>query len=92
MRYAKPIDHELVTRLAPSAALMVTVEEGTTVGGAGSAVAEALSEAGLNVPLMHLGLPDRFMDHGDSALLLSSAGLDAKGIQMAVRSRLDAKA
>ena len=89
MRYAKPIDHELVARLAPAASLMVTVEEGTTVGGAGSAVAEALSEAGLSVPLMRLGLPDRFMDHGDSALLLSSAGLDAPGIQAAVRSRLD---
>jgi 1-deoxy-D-xylulose-5-phosphate synthase len=70
---------------------MVTVEEGTTVGGAGSAVAEALSEAGLSVPLMRLGLPDRFMDHGDSALLLTSAGLDAPGIQAAVRSRLDGR-
>ena len=90
MRYVKPIDHDLVAQLATAARLMVTVEEGAVMGGAGSAVAESLSDAGLTVPLLHLGLPDRFMDHGDSALLLSSTGLDAKGIQASVQSRLGA--
>jgi len=65
----------------------VTVEEGCTMGGAGSAVAEALAAEGLVKPLLILGLPDRFIDHGDPALLLASVGLDAHGIGQAVRER-----
>jgi 1-deoxy-D-xylulose-5-phosphate synthase len=65
----------------------VTVEEGCIMGGAGSAVAEALAAAGIVKPLLHLGLPDRFIDHGDPALLLASVGLDANGIGKSIRER-----
>jgi 1-deoxy-D-xylulose-5-phosphate synthase len=57
------------------------------MGGAGSAVAEALAAAGITIPVLHLGLPDRFLDHGDPAELLSSCGLDAPGIVAAVNAR-----
>jgi 1-deoxy-D-xylulose-5-phosphate synthase len=66
----------------------VTVEEGCILGGAGSAVAEALAAAGVVMPLMQLGLPDRFIDHGDAPQLLASCGLDAAGIAASVRQRL----
>jgi 1-deoxy-D-xylulose-5-phosphate synthase len=89
MRFVKPLDRELVARLARDHDLVVTVEENVVMGGAGSAVAEALAEAGITVPVLHLGLPDRFIDHGDPAQLLADCGLDARGIAAAVRARLD---
>jgi 1-deoxy-D-xylulose-5-phosphate synthase len=88
MRFVKPLDVELVRQLAESHDAIVTVEEGCIMGGAGSAVAEALAEAGISKPILHLGLPDRFIDHGDPAVLLSMCGLDAKGIAASVRQRL----
>ena len=87
MRFVKPLDAELVKSLAASHDVLVTVEEGCTMGGAGSAVAEALSEAGIQIPTLILGLPDKFIDHGDVHLLLSQCGLDAKGIEASIRER-----
>jgi 1-deoxy-D-xylulose-5-phosphate synthase len=88
MRFVKPLDTALVLQLAASHDLLVTVEEGCIMGGAGSAVAEALAAAGVVLPLMMLGLPDRFIDHGDAPQLLASCGLDAAGIAASVRQRL----
>jgi 1-deoxy-D-xylulose-5-phosphate synthase len=85
MRFVKPLDHALVQQLAEEHALLVTIEENAIIGGAGSEVARALEAAGLNTPLLRLGLPDRFIDHGDQGLLLSELGLDAKGILGSIR-------
>ena len=87
MRFVKPLDTELLLEMAGSHDLLVTVEEGCVQGGAGSAVAEALSAAGVNTPLMMLGLPDAFVEHGEPAKLLALCGLDAEGIEQAVRER-----
>ncbi|MDT6960216.1 1-deoxy-D-xylulose-5-phosphate synthase [Cupriavidus sp. SZY C1] len=87
MRFVKPLDVDLVRQLAADHDYLVTVEEGATMGGAGSAVLEALAEAGIEVPTLVLGLPDRFIDHGDPAFLLSQCGLDAAGIERSVRER-----
>jgi len=89
MRFVKPLDRELVARLAEAHELLVTVEENVVMGGAGSAVAEALAEAGFAVPMLHLGLPDHFVEHGDAQQLLADCGLDAPGIVRAIRARLD---
>jgi 1-deoxy-D-xylulose-5-phosphate synthase len=90
MRFIKPLDVELVVRLAREHARLVTVEEGSVMGGAGAAVAEALSAAGIAKPLLMLGLPDRFIQHGDPNALLASVGLDAKGIAASIRQRFGA--
>jgi len=87
MRFIKPLDVELVKQLAASHDALVTVEEGCIMGGAGSAVAEALAAAGIVKPLLQLGLPDRFIDHGDVAQLLADCGLDANGIAAAIVQR-----
>jgi 1-deoxy-D-xylulose-5-phosphate synthase len=87
MRFVKPLDVELVKRLAKEHDYLVTVEEGCTMGGAGSAVAEALAAEGLVKPLLILGLPDRFIDQGDPGVLLASVGLDAHGIGKSIRER-----
>lgn len=88
MRFVKPLDTALVAQLAASHDLIVTIEEGSVMGGAGSAVAEALAAAGCVKPLLQLGLPDQFIDHGDAQQLLASCGLDAAGIVASVRERL----
>jgi 1-deoxy-D-xylulose-5-phosphate synthase len=88
MRFVKPLDAELAARMAREHELVVTVEENTVMGGAGSAVAEALSAAAIATPVLRLGLPDRFVDHGDQGQLLATVGLDAAGIAAAVRARL----
>lgn len=87
MRFVKPLDVALVKRLAADHDYLVTVEEGSVMGGAGSAVLEALAEAGIDKPVLTLGLPDRFVDHGDPAFLLQQCGLDAAGIERSVRER-----
>ena len=87
MRFVKPLDVELVKRLAKDHELLVTVEEGCIMGGAGAAVAEALAAEGLAKPMLMLGLPDKFIDQGDPAALLASVGLDAKGIAASIRQR-----
>jgi 1-deoxy-D-xylulose-5-phosphate synthase len=86
MRFVKPLDQALVRQLAQSHELLVTVEEHQIMGGAGSAVCEALAAAGIEKRVLLLGLPDRFIDHGDPAKLLSSVGLDAAGIQKSIRA------
>jgi 1-deoxy-D-xylulose-5-phosphate synthase len=86
MRFVKPLDVDLVRDLAREHDLLVTVEEHQVMGGAGSAVCEALAGLGLEKRMLLLGLPDRFIDHGDPAKLLSSVGLDAAGIQKAISS------
>ena len=87
MRWAKPIDTALLLQVAASHQGLVTLEEGAVMGGAGSAVGEALAQAGLAVPLLQLGLRDEFIEHGDPALLLAAQGLDAAGIEASVRAR-----
>ena len=87
MRFVKPLDVALVTELARSHDAIVTVEEGCVAGGAGSAVLEALAQAELAVPVLCLGLPDAFVEHGDHAKLLAKCGLDAMGIQQSITER-----
>jgi len=81
MRFVKPIDREAVLRTARSARALVTVEENAVAGGAGSAVGELLAEAGLQLPLLHIGIPDRFIEHGTREDCLEMAGLDAVSIR-----------
>jgi 1-deoxy-D-xylulose-5-phosphate synthase len=88
MRFVKPLDDALAAQAARTHALVVTLEENAVMGGAGSAVAESLAAHGIVVPLLHLGLPDRFIDHGDQHQLLASVGLDKDGILAAIRARL----
>ena len=90
MRFVKPLDVELVKQLAQEHEYLVTVEEGCIMGGAGAAVAEALAEAGITKPLLMLGLPDKFIDHGDPHALLAGVGLDTKGIAASIRKRFGA--
>jgi 1-deoxy-D-xylulose-5-phosphate synthase len=92
MRWAKPLDTALLLEIARTHEAIVTVEEGCIAGGAGSAVAEALNAAGVVRPVLHLGLPDVFIEHGDPAKLLSMQGLDAAGIEHSVRERFGALA
>ncbi|MFN7206011.1 MAG: 1-deoxy-D-xylulose-5-phosphate synthase [Burkholderiales bacterium] len=87
MRFVKPLDTDLLTQLAQSHDYLVTIEEGVVMGGAGSAVLEYLSQAGLKTPVLTLGLPDEFVDHGDQALLMKQLGLDAAGIQAAIEAK-----
>ena len=87
MRFAKPLDTAMVAELARTHDALVTVEEGCIMGGAGSAVGECLAAAGIAVPLLQLGLPDEFIEHGDPAKLMAMLGLDAAGIEASVRRR-----
>jgi len=87
MRFIKPLDVDLVLELARTHDALVTVEEGSIMGGAGAAVAEALAAAGCVKPLLNLGLPDRFIDHGDVSQLLAQCGLNAEGIAASIRQR-----
>jgi len=90
MRWVKPLDLALLREIARSHQAIVTVEEGSVMGGAGSAVMEALQAEGLNLPVLALGLPDQFIEHGDPARLLALQGLDAAGIERSVRQRFAA--
>ncbi|MDF1485063.1 1-deoxy-D-xylulose-5-phosphate synthase [Ramlibacter sp. H39-3-26] len=92
MRWAKPLDAGLLLQVAAQHEALVTVEEGAVMGGAGSAVAEALAAAGVVKPLLHLGLPDAFIEHGDAAKLLALQGLDAAGMQRSIEARFGAAA
>jgi 1-deoxy-D-xylulose-5-phosphate synthase len=88
MRFVKPLDVDLLRDMARQHDLLVTVEEHQILAGAGSAVCEALSQEKLDKRVLLLGLPDRFVDHGDPARLLASVGLDAAGIAQAIRNAL----
>ena len=87
MRWAKPLDVELLLSVASSHEALVTLEEGALMGGAGSAVLEALQAAGVVLPVLQLGLSDVFIEHGDVAKLLAMQGLDATGIEASIRKR-----
>jgi 1-deoxy-D-xylulose-5-phosphate synthase len=90
MRFAKPLDVELILDLARRHEGLVTLEEGVVAGGAGAAVMEVLAQAGVTRPVLNLGLPDEFVEHGDSAKLMALLGLDAAGIERAVSERFGA--
>ena len=91
MRFIKPLDQKLVLELARSHDAIVTVEEGCTMGGAGSAVLECIAAAGLAKPALVIGLPDVFTEHGDPAKLIAMYGLDAAGIEASIRQRFGAR-
>jgi len=90
MRWAKPLDVELLLAVAREHKALVTVEEGALMGGAGSAALEVLQAHGLNLPVLQLGLPDQFIEHGDPAKLLALHGLNATGIEASIRNRFSA--
>ena len=87
MRFVKPLDIDLIVELAGNHSLLVSIEENAIIGGAGSEIERALAERGLKVPLLRLGLPDRFIDHGDQTRLLAELGLDKDGILRTVREK-----
>ena len=87
MRWAKPLDEALLRDVAERHDALVTLEEGAIMGGAGSAVTEALNAMGIVRPVLQLGLPDVFIEHGDPARLLALQGLDAEGIERSIRQR-----
>jgi len=87
MRWAKPLDTELLLQVAANHEALVTVEEGALMGGAGSAVLEALQDAGVILPVLRLGVPDVFTDHGDPSKIMAMLGLDSAGIEASVRQR-----
>ena len=91
MRFVKPLDLELLKSLAQDHDYFVTIEDGVIQGGAGSACLEALSAMGINKPLLQLGLPDEFVEHGDYKLLMSKCGLDSEGIAKAISLRFPVK-
>jgi 1-deoxy-D-xylulose-5-phosphate synthase len=91
MRFVKPIDAELIVQLAGNHSLLVSIEENSIIGGAGSEIERVLAERGMKVPLLRLGLPDRFIDHGEQGQLLAELGLDKDGIVRAVRARAESQ-
>ena len=85
MRFVKPLDIDLIVELAGNHSLLVSIEENTVIGGAGSEIERVLAERGLKVQFLRLGLPDRFIDHGEQNQLLAELGLDANGIVRSIR-------
>ncbi|MDD3355142.1 1-deoxy-D-xylulose-5-phosphate synthase [Zoogloea sp.] len=88
MRFAKPLDQALILKLAASHDLLVTLEENAVIGGAGSEVSRVLNESGTPTRLLQLGLPDRFIDHGDQLQLLTEVGLDVPSVRKRIESAL----
>ena len=88
MRFVKPLDTELVLHLGREHALLVTIEENAIQGGAGSAVAECLQQHGMTNELLQLGLPDSFMEQGETEKMLAACGLDATGIAASIRQKM----
>jgi 1-deoxy-D-xylulose-5-phosphate synthase len=89
MRFVKPIDKAMILDLAGRHQLLVTLEENSIAGGAGSAVNEFLSEQGIVMPVLNLGLPDTFVDHANHGQQLASVGLDSEGIRASISKRLE---
>ncbi len=85
MRFVKPLDHDLIGQLATTHDWLISIEENAVIGGAGSEVARSLAAQGLSTPLLRLGLPDHFVEHGDQGQMLAELGLDAAGIIRQVR-------
>lgn len=90
MRFVKPLDQELIGELATSHQLIVTLEENTVMGGAGSAVNEYLVQENYSIPILNLGLPDRFLEHGKVPDMLAEVGLDSDAIATSIRQKLKA--
>jgi len=90
MRFVKPLDIDLIKSLAADHDYLVTIEDGAIAGGAGGACLEALSSLGINKPLLQLGLPDEFIEHGDYQLLMTKCGLDVEGITNSIKKRFPA--
>jgi len=88
MRFVKPLDENLILEMAEQHTLIITVEENVVAGGAGSGVNECLAAHGVTVAIHNLGLPDRFVEHGEHSALLGQCGLDAKGIETAIANVL----
>ena len=84
MRFVKPLDEALIFSLAARHRAIVTIEENAIIGGAGAAVGEALCAAGLSMPMLQLGIPDRFIEHGTRATCLAAAGLDLAGLSASI--------
>jgi len=89
MRFVKPIDEQLILTLAETHQLLVTLEENSIAGGAGSAVSEFLAAKGIVMPVLHLGLPDRYVDHGNHSQQLADTGLDSAAILQAIEKRVE---
>lgn len=89
MRWVKPLDEALIATLANTHKLIVTLEENSIAGGAGSGVSEYLSQQGLIIPTLHLGLPDTYIDHGKREKILKAIGLDGEGISQSIRARFE---
>ena len=88
MRFVKPLDEALLRELAGSHELLVTIEENSIMGGAGSAVSEFFAAENIQLPMLHLGLPDYYVEHAKPSQMLAECGLDEAGIERAVRERL----
>jgi 1-deoxy-D-xylulose-5-phosphate synthase len=87
MRFVKPLDVDLIKSLTADHDYFVTIEDGVILGGAGSACLEALASIGIHKPLLQLGLPDQFIEHGDYNLLMTKCGLDVEGIANSIKQR-----
>jgi 1-deoxy-D-xylulose-5-phosphate synthase len=90
MRFVKPLDEALISALTAGHSILVTIEEACLMGGAGAAVLESLAINGIEMPVLCLGLPDVFINHGDRTVLLAELGLDADGIVQSIRRRFAA--
>ena len=84
LRFIKPLDEELIARVAANHRALVTVEENVVAGGAGSAIVECLAAHGHIPPMLNLGIPDRFMEHGTREDCLAAAGLDLASVETAI--------
>jgi 1-deoxy-D-xylulose-5-phosphate synthase len=87
MRFVKPLDEAMIVELAHTPDAFVTLEDNAIAGGAGSAVAECLAANGITLPILHLGLPDVYLEHGSREEVLSMAGLDLPQIREAIHVR-----
>jgi 1-deoxy-D-xylulose-5-phosphate synthase len=88
MRFIKPLDEKIIQQMVDAHDVLVTLEENVVAGGAGSAVNEWLIAHHYKKTVLNLGLPDKFIEHGDPKILLAQCGLDAKGIQEAIQQQL----
>ena len=88
MRFVKPLDEETIGDMAEQHQLLVTIEENSLMGGAGSAVNEFLNASNYQIPVLNLGLPDTFLEHGNTPQMLAAVGLDAGSISAAIKKKL----
>jgi 1-deoxy-D-xylulose-5-phosphate synthase len=86
MRFVKPLDEKMILSMATRHRALITIEENAIIGGAGAGVSELLAAAGLQLPTLHVGIPDRFIEHGTRETCLARAGLDLAGITAQVET------